>query len=339
MIRITWYFSISFTVLIFLTTWLEQGNLQSAFFTKLADFVMIVLFNFISIFFILQLYMRGIKGLKLVLYAFLLVAFFGSFLVIINDFLINYLIQSKLILQANRPKLTEVRLLVSDALINSVLLTTVMVTWQLFVLSQNEKIAMSLENAALRAAKSEAINQLLLQQIHPHFLFNALATIKSLIHKQPDVASDYVVKFSNFLRASMSSVNSGEAALGKEIDFCTGYLELQKVRLGNSLFYTINLDESLLLKTSLPVFALQALVENAIKHNSLSELEPLHIYISEENGILTVKNDYRPHNDKAHSLGSGLLNLSERYEKLSGESLSISHDESFFYVHLKLLTK
>ena len=339
MLKITWFFAASFTVVIFLTTWLEQGHLWTAFITKLVDFVLIVCFNLLSIFFIFKLYVRGIRGVRLALYVFILVAIFGSFLVALNDVCINYLINHHIILPGTKPKLSEPRVLISDAILNSVLLTSVMVTWQLYVLSQNEKMEINLENVALRAAKSEAVSQLLLQQIQPHFLFNALATVKSLIHKKPDEAADYVVKLSNFLRASMSSVNSASASMAKELEFCLGYLELQKVRLGDALFYTIKIDDDLKRNSHLPVFALQSLVENAIKHNSFSELQPLHIEINEENGYITVKNDYRPHNEKAHSLGSGLLNLSERYKGLSGEEISIGQDESFFYVRLKLLKK
>jgi len=101
-----------------------------------------------------------------------------------------------------------------------------------------------LENAALKTANSQAVNQLLLQQIHPHFFFNALTTVKSLIHKQPEVASNYLVKLSNFLRTSMSSMNISTTTLAKEINFCSDYLELQKVRLGDALFYNINISET-----------------------------------------------------------------------------------------------
>jgi two-component system, LytTR family, sensor kinase len=339
MVKVAWFFTSSFTLIIFLTSWLEQGNLRSTFITKSVEFILIICFNFLSILVILKLYVRDTKGARLALYAFGLIAFLGSFLVALDDLLISYLIDHHIILQGNKPRLSDVRFLISDAILNSILLTCVMVTWQLYVLAQNEKIEINLEIAALRAANSEAKNQLLLQQIHPHFLFNALSTVKSLIHKKPDEASDYVVKLSNFLRASMLSVHSGSTSLGNEIEFCSGYLELQKVRLGDALFYKVKVDQDLKLKTYLPAFALQALAENAIKHNSLSELEPLHIEISEAGGFLTVKNDYRPHNDKGHSLGSGLLNLSERYETLTGEKLLITHDEAFFYVRLKLLRK
>jgi LytS/YehU family sensor histidine kinase len=293
--------------------------------------------NFLSLFFIYQLYRRNMRGNRLAVYAFFLTALFGSALIVLTDLLIIHLIKAKLMGVDNKLIQHGIGFFLY-ALLQSALITYFVVIWQVFVLSQNERMRIGIENAALKAANSEAVNQLLLQQIHPHFLFNALTTIKSLISKQPEVASSYLVKLSNFLRASMSSMNESTTTLKKELNFCSDYLELQKIRLGDAFFYTINITEDVIATSYLPVFALQQLAENAVKHNSFSEDEPLHIEISEADGIITVKNDCRPNYDKEHSMGSGLSNLNERYERLTGEKIVIQTGQSFFYVSFKLIT-
>jgi two-component system LytT family sensor kinase len=337
MVRIAFFSTLTFAVILFLMGWMELGDVTSSLINQLTYFILILVMNFIALFIIYQLYDRNVRDVKLTFYAFFLVSILGSVPMMLNDQLIAYLMEKRIVLHDTKPHLHNVSF-VLYAILQSALVTFFVVTWQVLVLSQNEKMRIGLENAALKTANSQAVNQLLLQQIHPHFFFNALATVKSLIHKQPEVASNYLVKLSNFLRTSMSSMNISTATLAKEINFCSDYLELQKVRLGDALFYTINIDESVSANTFLPVFTLQLLVENAIKHNSFSEEEPMHIEIKEADGIVTVINDYRPNNDKEHSLGSGLTNLKERYHTLTGGEINVQIGQSNFYVSLNLIT-
>jgi two-component system LytT family sensor kinase len=337
LLKISWFSATTFTVLIFLMTWLEQNDLKSALITRLIDFVLLLVINLICVLIIYQLFKRNIRGMRLAAWSILLVTVSGSLAVMLDDHLVNFLAANGVIRQQNRPELDHAKF-VFYAFLKSGLLAYLIVTWQVFVLSQNERMKVNLENAALKAANSQAVNQLLLQQIHPHFLFNALTTIKSLIYAQPDMAAGYIVRLSNFLRTSMTSIYSSSALLEKEIVFCTDYLELQQVRHGKALIYRIDIPERLYMKSFLPVFTLQSLAENAIKHNYFSESEPLHIVISEDLGVITVKNDYRPNNENNNSLKSGLLNLSERYKTLSGNSLQIHHDKSFFYISFKLIS-
>jgi two-component system LytT family sensor kinase len=337
MIRIAVFSAFAFTVIIFLMNLMEHRDVKSALINQFINFIMILTMNFLSLFFTYHLYSRNMRGNRLAIYAFFLTALFGSIPILLNDLLLIHLIKTKLMVADSRLNQHGFGIFLY-AILQSALITYFIVTWQVFVLSQNERMRIGIENAALKAANSEAVNQLLLQQIHPHFLFNALTTIKSLISKQPEVASNYLVKLSNFLRASMSSTNVSTVTLKKELSFCSDYLELQKVRLGDALFYTIDITEDVIATSYLPVFALQQLAENAIKHNSFSEDEPLHIEISEADGIITVKNDYRPNYDKEHSMGSGLSNLNERYQRLTGEKIVIQKGQSFFYVSFKLIT-
>src|SRR5690606_13497954 len=106
----------------------------------------------------------------------------------------------------------------------------------LFYKTRNE-----LEISELKAANFETANQLLRQQIQPHFLFNALNVLKSLIRKYPVTAEEYLVSLSDFLRASNTLSKTDTATLGQELKLCEDYMEMQKIRFGNSIRYNVHI--------------------------------------------------------------------------------------------------
>lgn len=336
LMKIGWFFPLTLSLLVCLMTAIEQGNLMISVLTTVATFTLLLTVNFASIFFMLFLFNKGIKSGKLLFYTFLFITVIGTILGLFSDLLTTYLNDIHFISYQKRYDFQGMKY-IAYQVIKSGMLSYFILMWQGFILSQHSKVKTDLENAALKITNAQAANQLLRQQIHPHFLFNALSTIKSLIHKQPDIASDYVVRLSSFLRASISATQAKTETLAEEIKLSLNYLELQKIRLGNSLEYTIDVEEKYLSTTCLPVFSLQSLVENAVKHNLHSESSPLSIMISVTNGIITVKNTYNPHYNQQNSIGSGLNNLSERYKYLSGEKISFYNDELNFYVSLKLI--
>lgn len=337
LIKIGWFFPMTLSLLIFLITFVEQTNLISSLITTLISFSILVIVNFASIYFMLFLHSRNVENGRLLFYSFLFITVIGAFLIYFSDLLNAYLTAKHILTYVRRYDFDGFRFFLY-LLIKSGIFSYLVLMGQGFVLSQHLKIKTDLENAALKITNAQAANQLLRQQIHPHFLFNALSTIKSLIYKQPDVAANYVVRLSSFLRASISATQAKTETLKEEIRLSLDYLELQKIRLGNALEYTIDVEEKYLLTTCLPVFALQSLVENAVKHNLHSEASPLTISITVNDGIITVKNSYNPHYNQQNSLGSGLNNLSERYSYLSGEKISFYNDELSFYVSLHLIS-
>lgn len=337
LIKIGWFFPMTLSLLIFLMTAIEQTNIIGPFLTTLISFTLLVVVNFASIFFLLFLYSRNIKDKRLLFYSFMFTTVIGALFSYFGDILSIYLSDKQLITYVKKFDFHGFKF-IFYMIVKSGLLSYLILMWQGFVLTQHSKIKTDLENAALKITNEQAANQLLRQQIHPHFLFNALSTIKSLIYKQPDVAADYVVRLSSFLRASISATQAKTETLAEEIKLSQNYLELQKIRLGNALEYTFNVEEKYLQTTCLPVFALQSLVENAVKHNLHSEASPLSIIVTVTEDVITVKNSYNPHYNQQNSLGSGLNNLSERYRYLSGEKISFYNDELYFYVSLKLIS-
>lgn len=191
------------------------------------------------------------------------------------------------------------------------------------------------ENQKLKVWNLEAQKQVLLQQLHPHFLFNALSTLKSLIKENPEMAEDYSIKLSEFLRYSIQAHSNELVSLEDELRFTNDFIELQKVRFGNSLHCDIHIP-SAFFSFRLPVFALQTLVENAIKHNSFTEKNPIYIGIEANQNEIIVSNNRIP-KSLIQKSGTGLHNLNERYNLLSGQMIKIEEDSGNFKVTIKLL--
>jgi sensor histidine kinase YesM len=215
--------------------------------------------------------------------------------------------------------------------INSVILII-----QNLILLKEKQAAIEIENARLKLKDTEALIQQLKQQIHPHFLFNSLNTLKSLINKSPGVAEDYLIKLSNFLRISMSAGNDNLVTIADELKFCLDYLEMQKIRYGDALKYTVDISDE---KSTLfiPAFSIQLLSENAIKHNALTNDSPLQIKIRSEAGRLIVSNNIQKKMMPDSSSGLGLINLAERYRILSGDEIIIKDSGDQFSVSIKIL--
>lgn len=205
------------------------------------------------------------------------------------------------------------------------------------ILLREKKAKIEIENAQLIVKNIEAINQQLKQQIHPHFLFNSLNTLKSLIKKSPDAAEDYLVKLSDFLRTSISAGNDNVTKIGDEVKLCLDYLEMQKIRYGKALQFNMEIPEEIHNNGFIPVFSLQLLVENAIKHNALTNETPLQIKIIYAEGRITVSNNIQPKLTSEASTGFGLTNLAERYKILSGEEVIIESTDEIFSVSIKIL--
>lgn len=248
----------------------------------------------------------------------------------------SYLIAFGLIISMKGKNITGAALYIYLPL-QAMLMNAVVMVWHNYLIAQNAKVQIELENSRLNTVSAEAAYQLLRQQIHPHFLFNALSTLKSLIRKYPDLAEDYLVRLSDFLRASISSGGRRAVPLTIELKLCNDYLEMQKIRLGNALQVHLDLPEAEQEYRLLPVFSLQPLLENAIKHNELTEEFPLHIKIFIREEWITVENNIRMKHIDEQSTGSGLASLAERYKLLSGDDIVIRNNGAHFSVSLKTL--
>lgn len=202
------------------------------------------------------------------------------------------------------------------------------------ILNQTKK-KLDQENEALKFANLEARYQTLRNQINPHFLFNAIGTAKSLIRKNPSIADEYLVRLSHFLRLGFDNKMNTISVQG-ELDLCKDYIDLQKMRFGAALEFTSNIDAGYLGYT-VPYFALLSLAENAVKHNTMTETEPLSISIKNENNLLIIQNNVQPKFLLGTSSKTGLHNLSERYRLLFNEPVTIENTATYFRVSIKMI--
>jgi len=205
------------------------------------------------------------------------------------------------------------------------------------VLLIEKKTKIENENIQLKIKNVEAANQKLKQQLQPHFLFNSLNVLKTLIKKQPDNAETYLKRLSDFLRASVLFDNANTVKFEEELKLSLDYIEMQKIRFGNSIYFDVNIPDEAK-AGHLPVFSVQMLLENAIKHNAFTTESPLHIKLFCENGWLTVSNTVRHKVAGESFTGLGLINLSERYKIISGDEIVILSDDSAFSVSIKILS-
>lgn len=219
----------------------------------------------------------------------------------------------------------------------SVLINFLILALQNFIVLHDAKAIADLENSNLKAANADAANQLLRQQIHPHFLFNALNILKSLYRVNAKLGEEYLIRLSDFLRAAVSNNNIKTIPLKEELKLCQDYLEMQRIRFNNTLTYSVSISEETLTNGYVPSFSIQPLLENAIKHNELTEESPLHIFIQQDGDRVKIMNNLKRKNTSETSTGSGLMNLAERYRLLSGEELFIEETDKTFTVSIKIL--
>jgi sensor histidine kinase YesM len=179
-------------------------------------------------------------------------------------------------------------------------------------------------------------NETLKNQVNPHFLFNSLNTISSLIQTQPETAEKFINNLSSVYRYILENGQKDKVPLQSELDFITGYYNLHRIRDEEKILLSIEAPDAERFKL-LPV-SLQILVENAIKHNIATRDNQLKINIFIEGQFIVVKNNLQRKASQLQSTKTGLKNLAERVSLLSGKELIIKESDNYFIVKLPLLT-
>ncbi|MFK8009471.1 MAG: sensor histidine kinase [Saprospiraceae bacterium] len=189
----------------------------------------------------------------------------------------------------------------------------------------------------LENEKAQAELQLLKAQINPHFLFNNLNVLSSLIKKDRDAADEFITRFSKLYRYLLKSKNKDFVNLSEELDFLNDYVFLLKKRFGEAYQIHQNLGKGEESQYSILPASLQGLIENAVKHNEGFYAAPLKIEMNIEGNFLIVQNEIRPKFDPVESIGSGLKNLNLRYQMLTNTSIKIVKENGKFEVRIPLI--
>ena len=212
----------------------------------------------------------------------------------------------------------------------------VLLSSQLIYLS-NKQQQTALENKTLLAENMRTRFAVLKNQVDPHFLFNSLNTLNALIKIDADKAQEYVRQLSYVFRYTLQ--NKEVITLSEELKFAHAYCNLMQIRYGESLQVIQRMDEKYADYLVVPL-SIQILIENAIKHNVVSNKQPLVITIATtDNETVNISNTIQLKKEAEPSEGIGLTNLSERYRLMWHKDITIKNDGNIFEVETPLIEK
>lgn len=215
--------------------------------------------------------------------------------------------------------------------------TTVLYVFYRFRLGKEREILqLHTKTQALEKEKTQVQYENLKQHLNPHFLFNSLTSLSSLIRVDQKMAGDFLDGLSRIYRYILQSKDSELVVLKDEIKFIQTFIALQKARFGEGLDIRIAIDEEYEHRKIVPV-TLQNLVENAIKHNIVDSETPLVIEIIIENDYVLVRNNLQRKRFVGTSNKQGLDNLFSLYKYLSDSPIVIEENETYFTVKIPLI--
>lgn len=236
-------------------------------------------------------------------------------------------------------------------------------TWEMFIASQSKEIyiatilftlivsvifhavyfykelqAKKMQEQRVIASSANAQFDALKNQLDPHFLFNSLNVLVSLIEENPDAAVDFTTSLSKVYRYVLEQRNKALVSIDEELDFARTYVNLLQMRFEDSMH--ISIPEYAVQKDLKVVpLSLQLLIENAVKHNIVSTSKPLTLRIYEDGNTLAVENNLQVKDVVKSSSGVGLQNIAQRYALLSNLKMTIDKTSSHFIVRVPLLNE
>lgn len=206
---------------------------------------------------------------------------------------------------------------------------------------QEKKVKEQKIIAGTASAKFESLKN----QIDPHFLFNSLNVLTSLIEENPENAQKFTTSLSKIYRYVLEQKDKELVSVEEELAFAKTYMNLLKMRFENSLFYELPIQENgitssiAMAEAKVVPLSLQLLLENTVKHNVVSEQRPLRIRIFIEGEYLVIQNDFQKKEVLQSRQGVGLQNIINRYAIITRRKVLIQQNEKTFTVKLPILTK
>jgi two-component system LytT family sensor kinase len=200
----------------------------------------------------------------------------------------------------------------------------------------------ALEKAAfaekLQKEYAEMRLQVLKSQINPHFLFNSLSVLSNLVHVDKDASEKFILQLSKAYRYILDQKNEEWVSLEKELAFLDTYFYLLQIRFNKKVCLNmdirVNADEWLI-----PALTLQLLVENVVKHNSMSTTHPLCIDVTAMENKIIVRNSINKREHTEKSTGIGLQNIARRVAYRTTSKVEIEKNDQFFSISVPLIAK
>ncbi|WP_018621773.1 sensor histidine kinase [Spirosoma luteum] len=239
------------------------------------------------------------------------------------------------VVQEERRKRSEQRRRVNNGM-------TVMAMLSAFYLAANRRTYRRLEDVQVQAERLEKENvqaqfAALKSQVNPHFLFNSLSILSSLVHADAELSEKFIDQLSRAYRYILEQKDNERVLLKTELEFIQAYRFLLNIRFENKFDVIINVPEVDQTRYSIAPLTLQLLVENAVKHNRMSAKEPLQVQIQLEDDNLVVRNNLQPRPQSENSTGVGLQNIITRYTLLTERRVWVGESDGSFVVKVPLL--
>ena len=173
-------------------------------------------------------------------------------------------------------------------------------------------------------------------QLNPHFLFNALTSLNSLIFENQQLASEFLQQLSKVFRYTLQNKEKETVSVRTELEFINHYIQLLKTRFTTGIEVFINVSDDLMDRGIVPVTS-QLLIENAVKHNIISLATPLKIFITADDTFFIVENSKNKKEQVESSNKQGLENLKALYQYLSDTPVQIEETDLAFFVRIPLI--
>jgi sensor histidine kinase YesM len=221
---------------------------------------------------------------------------------------------------------------------------TIVISISIFYLILNRKSHFRMRFMEIQAEqlmKENAVAQFeaLKNQISPHFLFNSLSILSSLVHVDATLSEKFIDQLSKAYRYILEQKDNDTVSLKTELDFLESYAFLLKIRFENKFDVKNSITDQEAEKYRIAPLTLQLLIENCVKHNRMSEKEPLIVTIMIKDNYLVVINPVRTRNEleKITSTKIGLTNIKNRYQLLTKSPVQVEQDEALFTVKIPLI--
>jgi two-component system LytT family sensor kinase len=242
------------------------------------------------------------------------------------------------------PRLSTIRLTPEERNQRSKIDTglTIMAMLSAFYLAANRRGYKRLENVRIKAEQlkheaTQAQFTALKNQVNPHFLFNSLSILSSLIEPNPKLSIQYVGQLAKAFRYILEQGDTNHIKLQDELTFTNAYTFLLHIRFDKKLQIITDVPTNVADKYSVAPLTLQLLIENVVKHNQMSIEEPLRVLIKAEGDYLSISNPIRLRPQKETSTGLGLKNIADRYRLLTQRPVCYGDQDGVFIVKIPLL--
>ncbi|OIN57776.1 sensor histidine kinase [Arsenicibacter rosenii] len=220
----------------------------------------------------------------------------------------------------------------------------VVIMLSIFYLAANRRANRRMKDIQVEAERLEKENALaqfaaLKNQVSPHFLFNSLSILSSLVYVDPALSEQFIDRLSKAYRYILEQKDNDRVLLRTELEFIQAYIFLLKIRFDEKFSVVLDVPERVAEQNAIAPLTLQLLIENAVKHNRMTSKQPLEVQIRVEGNELVVRNRIQPRDDHEPSTGIGLQNIINRYHLLTSQPVWVGEQQGEFVVRIPLIAQ